>query len=457
MNTDELGRPGAPIKAGAMKRSVTAKRPEHAGKRFDVAIIGGGLAGVVALAYARRAGLEAIVLERQDRVGGLWRDLPAWQDIQISAADWTLGGLPLHGTTQPHILANIEAWVERFDLADGIRLNAPVQRAREDASGWALTTPQGMVHSRHLVAATGAHNTPLIPEVSRAASTVREFHSSALRDPGVLTGRDVLVVGGGASAFDLLDLCFQHGARRVIWAYRGTRWFTPTRKPKHIAGSVWPLARMQVSGLTVEQQSAAIGADLRSRYGKFGITGIMPARDFDVRRDQIIPGRPGMLEHFAAIERHRACVDAIAGGTVTLSDGHRVEADLLLWGTGYSVDLSYFASAETASIRTLDALIARCGCIFRSLDAANLYFPAVGLDGTGAAPWFYALVCRSIMSHIRGTAQLDNMALGHKLNHFDIVDYLAPRDPASFPPDTWLAHFRDIALNTPDGKPYPIP
>lgn len=58
---------------------------------FDVAIVGDGLAGTVALAYARQAGLKAIVLERQDRVGGLWRDLPAWQDIQISPMDWTLG------------------------------------------------------------------------------------------------------------------------------------------------------------------------------------------------------------------------------------------------------------------------------------------------------------------------------------------------------------------------------
>ena len=188
---------------------------DSTGKRFDVAIVGGGLAGVVALASARKAGLEAVVLERQGRVGGLWRDLPAWQDIQISPADWALGDLPLGGAMQPHILANIEAWVERFGLADGIRLNTPVLSAREDATGWELATPKGLVHARHLVAATGAHNTPVIPPLSRDASTVLECHSSALRDPGVLTGRSVLVVGGGASAFDLLDLCFQHGARRV--------------------------------------------------------------------------------------------------------------------------------------------------------------------------------------------------------------------------------------------------
>ena len=183
----------------------------------------------------------------------------------------------------------------------------------------------------------------------------------------------------------------------------------------------------------------------------------MPAQDFDLRHDQLFPGRPGMLENFAAIERHRASVDGIAGSTATLSDGHSVEVDLLLWGTGYSVDLSYFASPQIHSIRTLAALAARCGCIFRSLDAANLYFPGVGLDGIGAAPWSYALLCRSIMSHILGTARLDNAPIGHTLNHFDIVEHLAQRDPASYPPQVWRAHYRDIALNTPDQRPYPIP
>jgi cation diffusion facilitator CzcD-associated flavoprotein CzcO len=424
---------------------------------FDVASVGGGLGGVVALTYARRAGLDAVVLERKARVGGLWLDLPPWQDIQISAADWTLGDLPLHGAAQPHILANIESWVERFALTDGIRLNTRVHLAREMAPGWELSTSTGIVRARHCIAATGAHNIPLIPEVSRAGSTVREFHSSALRDPHVLAGRTVLVVGGGSSAFDLLELCFQQSAGRVIWAHRGLRWFMPTRKPKHIAGSVRGFARLQASGMSVDEQNAAIGADLRSRYEKFGIAEIMPARDFDVRRDQLIPGRTGMLEHYSAIERHRADVDDIAGATVSLSNGNRVEVDVLLWGTGYGVDLSYFESPRINSIRTLDALGKRCGSIFRSLDARDLYFLGVGLDGIGSAAWSYALMCRSIMSHIRGTAHLGNEAVGHRINHFDLVEYLAPRDPANYPPDAWRAHYRDMALHTPDDEPYPMP
>jgi hypothetical protein len=286
---------------------------------------------------------------------------------------------------------------------------------------------------------------------------VQEFHSSALHDPAVLAGRDVLVVGGGASAFDLLELCFQHGAHRVIWAYRGLRWFVPTRKPKHIAGSVRGFARLQFSGMTAEAQSAAIGADMRARYQKLGIADLMPAHDFDVLHDQLIPGRCGMLEHLAAIERHRASVSSIAGRSITLSNGQVVQADLLLWGTGYSVDLSYFESPEIASIRSVEALGARCGCIFRSLDADNLYCPSVGLDGIGAAAFAYSLLCRSIMSHIAGTARLDHQPIGHHVNHFDIAGHLAPRDPASYPPDTWREHCRGIALDTPDEQPYPIP
>ena len=101
-----------------------------ADRPLDLAIVGAGIAGVVHLHYARQAGLDAVVLEARPGVGGLWRELPAWQDIQISAADWAVGDLPLAGPLQPQILANIQAWVERFALADGIRLDSPVRRAR---------------------------------------------------------------------------------------------------------------------------------------------------------------------------------------------------------------------------------------------------------------------------------------------------------------------------------------
>ncbi|MES3003858.1 MAG: FAD-dependent oxidoreductase [Pseudomonadota bacterium] len=425
-------------------------------EELDVAIVGAGIGGVIALYYARRAGLRARVFDAQPGVGGLWRGLPAWQDIQIAAADWTLGDLPVAGTFQPHILANIEAWVERFDLARDISLSTPVRATPRPGGGWTLATPDGDVLASHLIAATGAHNRPVIPPVRRTGSEVTELHSSALGDPTILTGKSVLVVGAGASSLDLLDLAVQHRAREIAWAHRGLRWFTPTRKPKAVAGSVRDLSRLQASGMTHAQQSAAIEGDLRGRYAKFGLQSIVPAISFDVLHQQLIPGRHRMIEHFASIRRIAAAPELIEGDTVTLSDGSTLSPDFVLWGTGYTTDLTWIDVPALATVRSAHDLRGRCGGAFRSLDAPQLYFLAVGLDGIGSTSFAFSLTSRSIMSHIRGTADLGMEPIAHNINHFDLVPYLAARDPASFPAG-WQKHYRDMQLGTPDDQPYPIP
>lgn len=422
---------------------------------LDVAIVGAGIAGLIHLHYARQAGLAALVLEAKPGLGGLWRGLPAWQDIQFSPVEWAIGDLPLAGPLQPQILANLQAWADRFALHDGIRCDSPARRARHDGRGWVLDTPQGEVRARHLVAASGGHNIPLIPPVARHDSRVLEWHAAALHDPLQLAGRDVMVVGGGASAFDLIDQCLVHGARRIVWVYRGLRWFLPSLRPKAMA-SVRPFAKMQANGLSAAQQSAALGADMVARYAKFGLQEIQPERPMDVLHDQLFPGRQRMIEHFARLQRHPGTVRAIDGGRVWLSDGSAHEVDMLLWGTGYGCDLRWFDAPTIAAIGSVNALCSRCGCIFRSLDAPDLYFPGVGLDGIGAAPWAYMLIARSIMSHIRGTARLDMEPVGHKVNHFDIVRHLEPRDPGSYPPGRGWDYYRAIALDTPDDRPYPL-
>jgi hypothetical protein len=424
-------------------------------QELDVAIVGAGIGGVIALYYARKAGLRARVFEAQSGVGGLWRQLPHWQDIQIAAADWTLGDLPVAGTFQPQILANIQAWVDRFDLAGDISLSTPV-RATRRPGGWSLAAPGGQVHAKHLVVATGAHNRPFIPAVRRTAGTVGEMHSSALEDPGQLAGKSVLVVGAGASSLDLLDLAVQHGAPDIAWAHRGLRWFTPTRKPKAIAGSVRDLSRLQAAGMTHAQQSAAIEGDLRGRYDKFGLRAILPPFPLDLLHQQLIPGRHRMIEHFAAIRRSAANVEAIEGNTVTFSDGTTLQPDVVLWGTGYTADLSWLDVPALAAVRNTHDLRLRCGGGFRSLDAPQLFFLAVGLDGVGSTSFAFSLTCRSIMSHIQGTADLGMEPVTHNINHFDLVPFLAARDPASFPAG-WQKHYRDLQLGTPDDQPYPIP
>ena len=131
---------------------------------------------------------------------------------------------------------------------------------------------------------------------------------------------------------------------------------------------------------------------------------------------------------------------------------------MVLWGTGYELDLSYFDSPLLSGTKRIDAISARCGSLFRSLDAPNLFFLAPALlETTSTSPWAYAHACRTIVSHIRGKAALDSVPVTEKLNYFDLPMFLAARDPENYPSDTWFRAYRDLALNHPVSEPMPIP
>jgi cation diffusion facilitator CzcD-associated flavoprotein CzcO len=425
---------------------------------LDLIIVGGGIGGVICLKYARDAGLNALLLERGNRVGGLWRDLPSWQDIQFRKEDWTLGNLPLSGEHQPSILGNIEAWVERFELAPYIRLNASVTSARQGDNGWRVATDTGSHEAKWLIAATGGHNRPRIPQVERIDSTVTEYHSSALRDPELLRGKRVTVVGGGASAYDLLDLCFAHGAAGVNWIYRSTKWMRPTRKGKHLGIDMRILARYQMLCLPPSLVYRLTNKDLRARYAKAGLDEIMPEGDFDIRRDQLVPGRPGMIKHFANIERHRGEIRAIRDKTLVLSNGEQVETDLLLWGTGYSVDFNFLGLEAISNARNLNEISSRCYSGFLCADAPNLFLLAPGvLERNTSTPWAYAHVARSIMSHIRGRPVFVRPPAEGLINHFDMLKLLAPEDRRNFPFGIWYLKYLWLAICHPWKRPMPIP
>jgi len=424
---------------------------------LDLVIVGGGIGGVICLKYARDAGLKALLLERRERVGGLWRDLPSWQDIQFRKEDWTLDGLPLSGEDQPNILRNIEAWVERFDLSPLIRLNAPVTRARPIEGGWSVTTDSAAYESRFLVAATGGHNRPIVPKVERVESSIVEYHSSALRDPEELRGRRVAVVGGGASAYDLLDLCFAHGAQSVAWIYRSTRWMRPTRQPKYFGTDMRLLSRYQMLGLPASVVNRLANRDLRARYAKAGITDIMPRGDFDIRRDQLIPGRPHMIRNFDRIERHRGEVQSLRGRTIRLASGETLASDLLLWGTGYAADLDYLG-LEALGKAGMNDISRRCYSVFRSIDAPNLFLLAPGvLETNTSTPWAYAHVAKSIMSHIAGQPVFERPPRTTLTNHFDLVKMLAPYDRKNYPFGLWYVKYLWLALFHPRSRPLPLP
>ncbi len=434
---------------------MSSHRPDG---QHDLIIVGGGIGGIISLKYAKDAGLDAILLEKGDAVGGLWRDLPAWQDLQIRKEDWTLGDLPIAGEDQASVLANIREWVKRFELAPSIRLGTRVNAARPADGGWMVSADGYAGHSRFLVAATGGHNRPVVPEIERALPTLTEYHSSTLRDPAELTGKEVVVVGGGASAYDLIDLCFGREARSVTWVYRSLKWMLPTLRPKYFASSLRALARMQMLGTSVATLNKRINLDLRTRYKKAGLNELTPDKPIDIGYQMLIPGRRRMVQNLGRIARHRGEIVRIEGDTVWLSSGQSCRADLVLWGTGYETDLSYLEAGDLSRITRLEAIGRRCGSYFLALDAPNLFILAPGvLETITSTPWAYAHAARSIMSHIRGKPVFDSVPVQTNANYFDLVRFLAKRDRVNYPYARWYLKYFNLAFRQPGDRPMPIP
>lgn len=429
------------------------------GKALDLIIVGGGIGGLIGLKYAVDTGLAVRLLEREPAVGGLWRKLPPWQDIQFRREDWTLGDLPMGGEDQASVLANIEAWVPRFGLAPYLRLGVAVRSARPTAEGWEVVTDEGVLRSRYLLAATGGHNRPLIPPIERSGARVEEHHASDFRNPGSLRGRAVAVVGGGASAHDLLDLAFREGAASVAWIYRSLKWVRPSTAVKGSSSlGMRRLAQAQMLGIPVPLLDAVLNRRFRAAYEAHGMAAVIPERPFSLMRDQLLPGRERMVRNFDRIVRHRGEVARIEGDEAVLRDGTRLRADLLLWGTGYALDLSYLEVPELARRTRLDEVAARCGALFLARDAPNLFLLAPSLlDGTAPTPFNYCLAARSFVSHIQGAPVFDLNVVPRRIQYFDLARFLAPRDRRNYPRGAWWLNFLRLAFPRDASRPLPLP
>jgi cation diffusion facilitator CzcD-associated flavoprotein CzcO len=74
------------------------------------------------------------------------------------------------------------------------------------------------VHARRVVVATGLHYLAHIPEVLAGLPTEYVTHTAHCNDMSALAGKDVVVVGGGASALETAVLLHENGSRVTVLA-----------------------------------------------------------------------------------------------------------------------------------------------------------------------------------------------------------------------------------------------
>jgi hypothetical protein len=190
--------------------------------------------------------------------------------------------------------------------------------------------------SKRLLLGTGKHARPLIPEVQTDGS-VTVLHSSQIADLGILKGKKVAVVGAGASAIDLCMHSLQHGAEgKVEWILR---------EPRHFSGisfnTLWPMILVQLlywQWLAYAALNLIVTLVVYGRHLVGGTLSWMPGRWYDVRYEQLVPGRGYLVSNKRRVSRRAGTeVSRIEGGALHLTNGDVIEGvDFLLMGTGYA-------------------------------------------------------------------------------------------------------------------------
>ncbi|MFJ1916871.1 NAD(P)-binding domain-containing protein [Streptomyces sp. NPDC088147] len=294
---------------------------------IDVVVVGAGQAGLSGAYHLRRSGLEPgrdfVVLDHAPRPGGAWQF--RWPSLTYGKVHGmhSLPGMELataesdDGRPSSEVIgAYFTAYERRF----GLRVHRPVdvRAVREGGGGRLLVeTSEGNWSARGLISATGTWDRPFWPRYpGQETFRGRQLHTADYPGPGEFAGLRVIVVGGGASGTQHL--------MEIAEVAADTTWVT--RRP--------PVFREGPFG--EEQGRAAVAlVDERVRRGLpprsvVSVTGLPVTEAISRARET------GVLDRLPMFDR-------ITPDGVAWDDGRTVEADVILWATGFRPAVSHLA------------------------------------------------------------------------------------------------------------------
>ncbi len=191
-------------------------------KTVDAVIVGAGFAGMYMLHRLRQLGLETLVIEKADGVGGTWywnRYPGARCDIESMQYSYSFSNdlqqqwkWSERYATQPEILSYANHVVDRFDLRKNILFNSRVDSVivKEDSTSttplWAISFVDDkdsaqVVISRFCIMATGCLSTPNDPKISGLENFHGEIYHTGRwpHEPVNFTDKCVALIGTGSS------------------------------------------------------------------------------------------------------------------------------------------------------------------------------------------------------------------------------------------------------------------
>lgn len=207
-------------------------RRTYADRDPEVVVIGAGHAGLVAAARLSQMGVDALVVERSDRIGDVWRD--RYRSLTLHN-EMMANHLPYMSfpDTWPLWLTkdHLGNWLEAYAtcMALNVWTSTSLEKAEWSPSArrWTLTLHRDgnirRLQARHVVMATGVSGSQ--PHFGKVNGLDRfegkVLHSSQFVDGAEFSGRHAIVIGTGNSAHDVAQDLHVKGAAAVSLLQRG--------------------------------------------------------------------------------------------------------------------------------------------------------------------------------------------------------------------------------------------
>lgn len=187
----------------------------------EVLVVGAGQAGIAMSEHLGAHGVPHLVVER-DRIAERWRSW-RWDSLVANGPAWHDRFPGLDFDVDPDGFAGKEE-VADYLVAYAEKVDAPIRTGVEVRSvqklpgrlGFRVETSDGVIDARYVVAATGAFQKPVIPDLVPADAGLHQIHSSGYCNPSQLPEGAVLVVGAGSSGVQIADELRRSGRRTYL-------------------------------------------------------------------------------------------------------------------------------------------------------------------------------------------------------------------------------------------------
>jgi cation diffusion facilitator CzcD-associated flavoprotein CzcO len=317
-----------------------------------VAVIGAGSSGITALKGLVDRGIDAVAYEASDRIGGNWvfgnsNGMSAsYRSLHINTSrermEYSDYPMPKSYPDFPHhshIAEYFDDYVDQFGLRERIRFETAVEQAERGEDGvWTLRDSRGGADRFDaLLVANGHHWDPRWPEPAFPGTfDGLEMHAHSFTDGEMFRGKKVVVLGMGNSAMDIAVESSYIADETYLAARRGAHII-----PKYIFGK--PLDQILGSDPRVpwKVRQAIFGGILRSQIGKVESYGL-PKPDH-----KLGDAHPTISDTILSRITHGAIkvkpnIAELKGDRIRFVDGSEVEADVVIYCTGYKVTFPFF-------------------------------------------------------------------------------------------------------------------